>query len=133
MEKINTDRPALKKFAFTLGFVFFIVALLAAFRHKHSPLPAVALAMFFLISGQIIPRALKPAYIIWMKLAFILSWINTRIILTVIFYLFITPAAVILKILRKDLLDKKIDKTRQSYWLAKETAGQPPINYERQF
>jgi hypothetical protein len=76
---------------------------------------------------------LKLLYSAWMKMVFALSWINTRIALIIVFYLCITPMAVIAKLFGADLLDKRIDKARQSYWLAKEKNEEPAMNYERQF
>ena len=76
---------------------------------------------------------LKLLYSTWMKLVFALARVNTRIALIIVFYLCITPIAVIMKIFGADLLDKRIDKTRQSYWLAKEKKKTGAMNYERQF
>ena len=76
---------------------------------------------------------LKFLYSTWMKLVFLLAWVNTRLALIIVFYLCITPMAVIMKIFGSNLLDKRIDKTRQSYWLAKEINKEAAMNYERQF
>ncbi|MFA5156202.1 MAG: SxtJ family membrane protein [Candidatus Omnitrophota bacterium] len=133
MDKINTDTKALRKFAFTLGSAFLIFALLAALRHKHSSLPAALLAAFFFIFGQILPKALKPVYVAWMRLALILNWMNTRLLLIIVFYLLITPIAVIMRAFGKDPLDRQIDRAKLSYWIAKSAKQQQALNYERQF
>ncbi len=83
--------------------------------------------------NNVIRTKLKLLYSAWMKLVFVLAWINTRLALIIVFYLCITPIAVIMKIFGADLLDKRIDKTRPSYWLAKEKNRETTMNYERQF
>ncbi len=69
----------------------------------------------------------------WMKLAFVLSWINTRLILCLMFYLIFTPIGLILKLLRKDLLELKIDKAGETYWKKKERRELGIASYEKQF
>ncbi len=130
---MDTDKKTLKKFAIIMGLAFLVVALIIFFRHKHGLIPAAALSAVFFILAYTLPETLRPVYAFWMKLAFILSWLNTRLILTLIFYLCITPVAVITKLFGADLLDKRIDKTRQSYWLAKEKSETGASGYTRQF
>ena len=73
---------------------------------------------------------LKSAYTFWMKLSFIIAWINTRLILIIIFYLIITPIGFAMRLFGVDLLDRKIDKNRLSYWKNKITHD---LYYERRF
>ena len=49
-----------------------------------------------------------------------LGWINTRLILFIIFYLVFTPIGLVMRLFGVDLLDKKIDKNKNSYWRRKE-------------
>jgi hypothetical protein len=133
MESLNLHRQNLKKFGVTMGGVFFAISLIILFRHKHSPLVTSALSFIFFVFGFIKPQLLKPVYIIWMKLAFVLGWVNTRLILMIIFYLVFTPIGLIMRLFGSDLVDRKIDKSRSSYWREKETKGFNPQDYERQF
>ena len=80
-----------------------------------------------------IPKLLKPAYSAWMKFASILAWINTRIILFLIFYLVFTPIGLLMRLFRAGLLDIRVEKDRQSYWKKKEKPAFNPSDYERQF
>jgi len=133
MDKLDLGRKNLRKFGFTMGIASLIIALLIMFNHRHNP------ALFFLGSGiffglaLVIPGILKPAYILWMKFAFILSWVNTRIILCVVFYLVLTPIAMLVRLFGKDLLDRRIEKEKKSYWRKKERRVFKREDYERQF
>ena len=133
MEKTNLDKKTLKKFGIVMGIAFAIIALILFIRHKHSPLPVLAISAIWFICAIVTPVLLKPLYIIWMKLAFLLSWINTRIILFVIFYFIFTPVGVAMRLFGVDLLNRRIDKNKDSYWqkAIKKTFNR--LNYEKQF
>ncbi len=54
----------------------------------------------------------------WMAFAHALGWFNTRLLLTVFYFVVIAIPAIILKIIRKDLLQRKYETTG-SYWIDK--------------
>ena len=133
MEKLNLSKDSLKKFGITMSAAFAIIALVINLKHRHDPLPVAVVSAVFLLLGLAIPASLKWAYIVWMKFALVLGWVNTRIILCILFYLFFTPIGIGIKILRIDLLDKRVQKDKDSYWKPKEKTPFNPLNYERQF
>ena len=73
-----------------------------------------------LILGLFLPFLLKPFYKVWMIFAFLLGWVMTRIIVTLTFFLIFTPVGFVLRILGKDLLNEKIDRSVSTYWLRHE-------------
>ena len=73
-------------------------------------------AAAFCIFGLAYPAALGPVYRAWMGLAHVLAWINTRIILSVFYYLVVTPMSLTMKLVRRDALKRKLDRSRASYW-----------------
>ena len=133
MEKLNLNKENLRKFGITMSGAFAVIALIISLKQRHSPVPVSGISAAFLFIALIVPRSLKWIYILWMRFAFILGWVNTRIILCILFYLFFTPISIGIKILRKDLLDRRLDKSSDSYWKKKEKKSFNPLNYERQF
>ena len=133
MEKLNTDKKSLKKFGVTMGIAFLVIALIVFARYKEWSAFWLTLSGIFLSLGVIRPQVLKPVYIVWMRLAFVLAWINTRLILSIIFYLVITPIGLVIRLLGKDLLEKKWDRQAVSYWKDKELTPFKPADFERQF
>ena len=133
MEKLNLDKKTLRKFGITMGSIFLIIALIILIRHKHSVMPTLTASALFLILAFTLPALLKPVYILWMRIAFVLGWINTRLILSILFYLLFTPIGLIMRLFRADPLDRQIAKEKDSYWRKKEKVKFNPINYERQF
>lgn len=69
------------------------------------------LALFAMVA----PLLLKPIYHMWMRIGAVLGWINTRIILGLIFYLIFTPFRVAFLILGKDPMSRKLDASAESY------------------
>jgi len=131
MQGVNQRK--LREFGVTMAVAFVVISIIIALRHR--PVwgyTIIVSALFFLLSF-IAPFILKPAYIVWMKLAFLLSWINTRIILLVVFYLIFAPAGIILRLFKVDLLERKIEKEKQSYWKKKGVKLFNPCDYDRQF
>ena len=133
MEKLNLEKNNLRKFGVTMGIAFMAIALLIFLKHKHSVVPTFIIALVFFITAFLIPAALKPVYVLWMKFAFVLSWVNTRLILFAIFYLLFMPIGLMMKLFGRDLLDTKIDKFKDSYWRKKEKKRPGQIDFERQF
>lgn len=74
-------------------------------------------------------KFLKPIYDLWMKFAAVLAWVNTRIILIVMFYLVFTPVGLVMRLFGMEQLDRRLEKEKESYWVKKDKK----TNYERQF
>jgi len=76
--------------------------------------------------------ALGPVERGWMAVAMVLAWINTRIILTVLFALVFTPVGLVMRLLR-DPLNLKFRDGRSSYWIRRDAKSFERLQYERQF
>jgi len=131
--KISYDKKTLRKFGQMTGIVFLIITALFFLRHKHAAVPTAFIAGVLLVSAYARPSALRPVYAVWMKAAFILGWINTRVILVLLFYLVFTPIGLVMRLMRIDPLERKIEKERSSYWKAKEGGPVDLARYEKQF
>ena len=57
----------------------------------------------------------------------------SRVILFVLFYVVLTPMGLIARLLGKDILDQKIDKSKKSYWQDREGAAKTKESYENQY
>jgi hypothetical protein len=90
-------------------------------------------AALFVSTGLLGYSILRPAYIGWMKFALALGWINTRILLGIFFYLIVTPIALFMRVLGKDILDQKIDRSARTYWKKRERTPFDPKRMEHQF
>ena len=102
MEKLNLDKDNMRKFGITMGIAFLVITLLIFSGHRHSVLPTAVISAVFFALALILPVSLKYVYILWMKLALVLSWINTRLILFIIFYLVFAPVGLAMRLFNVD-------------------------------
>ena len=73
------------------------------------------LGFSFLSIGIIKPSMLYFPYIIWMNIGKVLGWINSRIILGLVFIFVLLPISFIMKIFRYDPLKTKINNNKKTY------------------
>lgn len=94
---------------------------------------SVPFIIFYVLSiwALLLPSTLVVVYIPWMYFATILGLINSRIILGILYFLMFTPFAIVLKILGKDLMERKLDPTKESYW--REVEAREPEHVERNY
>ncbi len=133
IKSIKSGKIELRKFGITLGIVFGLLGGLFFWREKPYYSYLFILAAFFLFFGLVLPVLLKPIHKGWMTLALVLGSIMTRIILSILFYLVITPLGLISKLSGKDFLDLKFDKSASSYWVPRKKIAFEKSDYEKQF
>jgi len=130
MENKELSKENLRKFALTIAITLCVLGFIAYLRRKPSSQYLLCVAALINVWAIVLPKTLRLIYIVWMRFAFVLGWINTRLILIIMFYLVFTPIGILMKIFRIDQLELKIDKNKQTYWKAKDNTQ---INYEKQF
>ena len=72
--------------------------------------------MIFLILSLLNSKTLTPLNNIWFKFGIFLGKIISPLIMGVIFFFVVTPIGLIMRLLRKDLLNLKYNKDK-SYWI----------------
>lgn len=88
------------------------------------------LATLFLLSALLMPMQLAVIYKPWMVIGHVLGTINTKIILSIVFFLVFSPVALVLKVLGKDPMRRKLgDQSLTSYW--QESKKQPKEHMEK--
>ena len=116
IKNLKTDERTLKKFGILFFFVLSVVSAIFYLRGHTYFIWTVLAAAIFLTLGLLVSKSLQGFYKLWMGLAFILGGIMTRVILTLAFSVIITPLGLFLRIIGKDLLEQKIDKSGDTYW-----------------
>ena len=124
----------LRKFGTAMTIVLATIATVRIWRgHVVSAQVLYGIVAYALLSISLWPPALRPTHWLLMKIAHALGWLNTRLILIVLFYIVFTPIGLLLRLFGKDLLSRKIDRGAKSYWIEKEKEEFEPARYERQF
>lgn len=130
---INSSRIELKKFGLTIGTVLLIISAAMFYYSSELKFQFGIAGLVLIILGYVFPKILLPFQKVWMGLALVLGFIMSRLILTLLFYLVITPIGLIAKLAKKDFLDLSINKTKESYWNYREKKEYQKLNSERQF
>ena len=128
------DNKGLRKFGFTTGAI--IVVLFALFFPwlldiETMPLWPWILAGLLWLPALLIPAALRPVYTTWMKIGHGIGWVNTRIILGVLFYVLVLPMGLIMRLFGKDPMARKRDKSASSYRI--KSVSEPKDRLEKPF
>ena len=77
----------------------------------------ITISAIFLILGLIDSRFLSPLNKAWIKLGEILGLIIAPIIMAIVYFFFLTPISLIVRVFGKDLLGIKFNKKIDTYWL----------------
>jgi hypothetical protein len=133
IRNIKSGKRELRQFGIAFGIVLGLLGGLFFLRQKDFYAYFLIFSAAFLISGLVLPALLKPVQRIWMSLAIVIGWFMTRVILTVLFYLVVTPIGILARIFGKRFLDTKFDGNTDSYWIARKSAAVERKSYENQF
>jgi len=115
MANTNPSLKELRNFGLTFAvfLIFFTQFILNYVFELHIGWWPFYVSITIIIVSLIIPQLLMLLYLPWMKLAYILHFINTHIIIAVIFYFIITPTGLIMRLIGKNPM--KSDKSISSY------------------
>jgi hypothetical protein len=122
----------LRIFALFLEAIGLILLIFLFLKNYNYFLPIGSVLLILLFVVFIFPRILRYPYIIWMTFSLILNWIISRIILILFFYLIFTPIGLFLRLFKKDILDKNLQKSKTSYW-EKKIYNTDNNRYKKQF
>ena len=135
IKTLDTSSKEIRKFGLVIAIALGVIG--SFIYVKFSNLDVVGwlwgIGLLFLILGFILPSVLRPIYKIWMLLAFFIGGIVSRVILTVLYYVVVTPTGLVIRLFGKDILDKKFDKRRESYWVKKDLSGHTKEQYGKMY
>lgn len=128
-----TPLPPNRHFGLLFATVFGLLALWAAWR---SNVPWVAvfttLATMFAVLAWRAPQRLAGLNRAWMRLGALLGAIISPIVLGVMFFVLITPVALLTRAFGRDVLRLK-KRAVSSYWIERDPPGPEPESFRRQF
>jgi Saxitoxin biosynthesis operon protein SxtJ len=128
---MQATREELRKFAWIMMAALTVFGTIAFYRGSYrAVIYFYSIAGIFLLFGLVMPTALAPVYRVWMGFAHVLSQINTTIILSLLFYIVLTPISLIMKLTQRDVLKKKFDRTSSTYWHSHKPMKSAKEHYE---
>ncbi len=129
---IKADTKTVKQFSLILSLILFILGVIAFLRGHHQYKVEWPLAAASFIISLIAPNFLVFVYRPWMMIAEVISWVVLRLILGIFFYFILTPVNLVMSLLKKDIMDQKIDRNASTYW-KKRSGFSTKERYEKLF
>jgi hypothetical protein len=133
LSQLEQSNREMRKFAITMAVALTILGALVFFFGSHPEraywLGGIGAA--FLILGFLLPIVLKPIHVLWMGLALVLGFFMSRLLLTLLYFVILTPIGLIMRLFGKDLLNEKLQPDAESYWIKRERQDVEPERYEK--
>ena len=107
-----------RSFGIVFFIVFFIIAIFPLKNDGDIRIWSLLISVIFLLLGLLNSKILTPLYRIWSKFGILLGRFISPLIMGLIFFLVVTPIGLLMRMLRKDLLNLKFDNNK-SYWIEK--------------
>jgi hypothetical protein len=131
MRRTNEVRQ-LRHFGYLVGGIFGLIGLWpVVWRHQNPRLWALALAVALVVPALVAPRILAPVYRVWMAAGEVLAWINTRILLGLVFYGIVTPIGLVMRLTGRDPMRRQLEPSGESYRIR--CVPRPATHMMRQF
>ncbi len=124
--------PSNQKFGIFFTFVFLGTFFYIFFNQGLPHFWILGLSAVFAITTWLKPEYLKPLNKIWYLLGISLGKIVSPLVLGVIFFLILTPLAVVLRIKKRDVLFLK-KRQVNSYWIERNPHGPDSESFKNQF
>jgi Saxitoxin biosynthesis operon protein SxtJ len=128
-----TDSKQVRKFGF-IALIFFGCLFSIGLWAERPVATYVFGGLSFLGLGLVVlPEWLRPVYDGWMKVAHLIGRMVNILILTIAYYVVITPSALIKRVLGGAPIQTRPDKSASSYWIPRTEPAQPKERFLKRF
>jgi Saxitoxin biosynthesis operon protein SxtJ len=131
-QKLERSPRALRRFGFTVGPVVLFLGSVLLWRHRGAGWPLIAIGTVLILAAGFAPLTLKWVHGPWMIVSLALGWIMTRILLTIVFFLVVTPVSLLQRFFGKRSIEVAFKADVASYWQTR-TESPIPEDYGKQF
>jgi hypothetical protein len=133
IKKIPMDRKALRNFGLLMAVVLILVGGWLWWKSAATWPYVLGAAALLGVIAIAAPMSLKPFYRVWMVFALIMGWVMTRVVLTLVYYLVLTPIGLLGRVFGEQFLHLKRSKDSDTYWVRRTGPAREKSDYERQF
>ena len=122
-----------RKSAVAVGVVLLVIAAWNLWKGRPAVYyPFALIGASLLIISRVWDAGARGFHHYWMKFAGVLGYINARILLSLMFYLVITPYGLVSRLVRRNPLRRR-GPPQESYWIPRKTLKQEHQQFERLF
>ena len=121
----------LRSFGLLVGAVFSVIGLWPVLLYGARPRYwAVVVGGLLIVFGGLLPRVLAPVHRGWMWIGHVLGWINTRILLGIVFYGLITPIGIVFRLMGKDTMRQAFSEVSPTYRVNRQPRPRSHMKYQ---
>lgn len=130
---MSNQLPSNRSFALVFVVFFLLLAAVAWWKGgRFYPVFLVLSAGIGLV-GTVRPVWLTPFNRAWMRFAELLHRVVNPVVLAVLYFLVVTPFALIMRMFRRDPLHRAFDPDAKSYWIDRDPPGPDGSSMTNQF
>ena len=129
--RLDRSPKALRRFGLVLGAMSILIAALLLVRHRGG-LPVLGLGVLLIVLAFVAPKTLRFLHLLWIGLSLLIGWVMTRVILTLVFFVVVTPIGLLQRFVGRSGVELRFRTGATSYWRAREKLF-APANYRNQF
>ena len=133
MASSRSSSASSRSFGLVIGVAFVAIGMWKYEAGAWSYLIWIAIGAVFLLLAILMPRLLRPARNVWLRLGQFLGRFLSPIMLSAVYALSVVPIGLLLKLCRKDSLQRAQDPKAESYWIARSEPGPDPASLKNQF
>jgi hypothetical protein len=131
---VEASKKEIRIWAWGTSVILCLLGTVLYYRGHGAPIPyLVAIALGLALCALVKPSFLRPIYRGWLTATGAIGKFNTYVLLGIMFYLVFAPIGLVMRVLRIDLLHRKVDRSASSYWRTREAKPFCPEDYERQY
>lgn len=128
-----TDDAQPRKTTFVVAAVLGLIAAWSYYRGRLMMAGWLGgLAGFLFLMGFLLPAWARRFHIIWMQVTVALGYVNSRILLSLMYYGVFTPCGFLSRLVGRDPLNRR-GSGRPSYWIPRKSTRQAKEQFERLF
>ncbi|MCD6587110.1 MAG: hypothetical protein J7K88_01010 [Candidatus Fermentibacteraceae bacterium] len=107
----------LRKYGLIMSSAFGVITVLLVLRGRAAWVYTAVPSAVFLIFALAFPKALSPVEKYWMKLASVMGFVMTNVLLVLVYIFAIVPTGLILRLLGKNSVRRGFQRNLNSYWI----------------
>jgi uncharacterized protein YybS (DUF2232 family) len=133
-KKKRTESQEARRFGVILTIILLALASLSLWRHHTGRATGlIAGSVVVLVLSLVALSLWVRVFRLWMKFAEALSWVMTRVLLILFFYVILTPVGIVMRLLGKAPLDLRWRDGKPTYWIDKPEVEYSIERYMKQF
>ena len=121
--------PTNRSFGFVFVGFFLVVGAVGYYKGRELFWIWPCLSAVVLLITLTVPNALTPLNRAWTKFGLVLHKITSPIILGIMFFVVVTPFALVMRLFGKQFLSLKLERNAKSYWITRADRNAQSMKY----